>query len=92
LYSSIRWVDWDSGKGSFPDTTVYGDPNCNLAVATYYDSSSVWAYNRRQGAQVDKDGYVYWQDKTVGGSWQWDNNRELKNARKKKKERQMLKP
>jgi len=71
---SIKWEKWERGKGPLPQTTIYGDPNCELAVATYYDSVNIHSYNSRQGGQVDKDGYVYWQDQTIGGEWQWDNN------------------
>ena len=51
-------------------------------MATYFDSSGKSATNRRQGAQVDKDGYVYYninfpdfrEAGREGNSWQWDNN------------------
>lgn len=56
------WLEWDSGKETFPTNAVYGDNSeeCKLLVATYYDSNSKYARGYKQGAQVDKDGYVYY--------------------------------
>ena len=72
----IRWVEGKYGK-PFPSNSVFGDKTCDLRVATYLDSANhkaPWLSSksgRAQGAQVDKDGYVYWPD---DGTWYWDSN------------------
>ena len=73
---AYNWLDWDSSRRPFPRNAVYGDSKeeCKLLVATYLFSTSHYATGHTQGAQVDKDGYVYHREHSFASNWYWDNN------------------